>query len=213
VLAEALPRPNGALQMVRAETHFPHLAPMSYAFSDLTAAMQQVELTLLAFQKGLAASASLAFGNFDTHADHDRQHQRHMGRLLLLLQYLFTKTEQLGLSDQLYLAVTSDFGRTPRYNENDGKDHWNVTSALLSAPASVLKTAGGVVGASDPNHAPLGITAKGQTLAIGTKGSTRLKPAHLHRVLRQAFGVTKTALEDRYPLPPEPFEVPILEAG
>ena len=40
-----------------------------------------------------------------------------------------------GLSDNILLVVTGEFGRTPRVNKNAGRDHW--------APLSTLALAGG----------------------------------------------------------------------
>jgi uncharacterized protein (DUF1501 family) len=56
--------------------------------------------------------------------------------------------ERRGLSDQILLVVTGEFGRTPKVNKNAGRDHW--------APLSTLALAGGglrmgqVVGESMP---------------------------------------------------------------
>ncbi len=52
----------------------------------------------------------------------------------------------MGIADKLVLLVTSDFGRTPKYNTGDGKDHWNVTSVLVSGPQI---RGGRVVGKTD----------------------------------------------------------------
>lgn len=54
---------------------------------------------------------------------------------------------QRGLSDNILLVITGEFGRTPKVNRNSGRDHW--------APLSTLALAGGglkmgqVVGKSD----------------------------------------------------------------
>jgi uncharacterized protein (DUF1501 family) len=215
LITNALPRNamSGQLQLVQAADYFPHLEPHRAYFGDLTAAMQQAELTMLAFREGLAVSANMYFGQFDTHADHDVQQQRQAGRLFLLLRYLFEKADALGISQSLYLTVTSDFGRTPGYNANNGKDHWNVTSALLSAPSAVLGTAGQVVGGSDEQHRPLAVTATGATVAMPSSSATRLKALHLHRTLRQAFGLAGSDLDRKYGLPADPVSVPLLQRG
>jgi hypothetical protein len=193
-----------------ADQYFPQLAGHGSRMSDLSAAMQQVELTLRAFQTGMAAAATVDFGNFDTHSNHDLEQQRHAGRMLLLIQYALERAESLGLNDQLYVAVTSELGRTPGYNDNGGKDHWNVTSALLIAPPARLRSAGRVVGATDDNHRPLALSTRGDAVALNTPGATRLKPGHLHRVLRREFGLTGSELDRRYALPPDIGELPLL---
>src|SRR5262245_2522360 len=56
---------------------------------------------------------------------------------------------QRGLSDNILLVITGEFGRTPRVNRNAGRDHW--------APLSTLALAGGglkmgqVIGESNAN--------------------------------------------------------------
>jgi uncharacterized protein (DUF1501 family) len=56
---------------------------------------------------------------------------------------------QRGMSDNILLVITGEFGRTPRVNRNAGRDHW--------APLSTLALAGGglkmgqVIGESNAN--------------------------------------------------------------
>ena len=57
-----------------------------------------------------------------------------MRQLLRGLDYIFGQLDALGIADQTYVLVGSDFGRTPSYNNENGKDHWNVTSALVAGP-------------------------------------------------------------------------------
>jgi len=60
---------------------------------------------------------------------------------------LIEDISQRGLSDDILVVVTGEFGRTPRINRNAGRDHW--------APLSTLALAGGglrmgqVIGESD----------------------------------------------------------------
>ena len=39
--------------------------------------------------------------------------------------------EQIGLANNLIVVVGSDFGRTPYYNADLGKDHWAVGSFMV----------------------------------------------------------------------------------
>ncbi len=54
--------------------------------------------------------------------------------------------EQRGLKDKILLVLVSEFGRTPKLNDNAGRDHWPSLCPLVFAGGG-LKT-GGVVGES-----------------------------------------------------------------
>ncbi len=60
---------------------------------------------------------------------------------------LIEDISQRGLSDDILVVVTGEFGRTPRINRNAGRDHW--------APLTTLALSGGglrmgqVIGESD----------------------------------------------------------------
>jgi len=48
------------------------------------------------------------------------------------------------LADETVVVVISEMGRTPNLNEEDGKDHWPFTSALIVGPGiDGGRTAGG----------------------------------------------------------------------
>lgn len=55
--------------------------------------------------------------------------------------------ERRGLSDRILLAITGEFGRTPRINKNGGRDHWG-NLCTLAFVGGGLKM-GQVVGRSD----------------------------------------------------------------
>ena len=93
-----------------------------------------MEQILRCFQAGLSASATYAEHGFDTHVNHDTAQQDVMASFVARLRYVALRAEQMGLADKLYVLVTSDFGRTPKYNSDGGRDHWNVTSALVMGP-------------------------------------------------------------------------------
>ena len=55
--------------------------------------------------------------------------------------------EDRGLTDQILLVITGEFGRTPKINKNGGRDHWGNLCTLAFAGGG-LRT-GRVVGRSD----------------------------------------------------------------
>ncbi len=89
-----------------------------------------------------------ANATWDTHGDN-------FGKLkgTLLPQFdaacssLIEDLEQRGLLDRTLVAVLGDFGRTPKINNNAGRDHWNACYTIALAGGGIKR--GYVHGASD----------------------------------------------------------------
>jgi hypothetical protein len=159
-----------------------------------------LEVLLRCFAKGVSAGATFAQGGFDTHDNHDVNQQNAMGAFVARLRYVLVRAQQLGIIDKLYVLVTSDFGRTPKYNTGNGKDHWNVTSAMLMGPGI---TGGRAIGRTDEGQKAMRV-AKGdvsQVLPQDDRDGARIFPAHVHAALRSAIGVDKAAFISGFPLP------------
>lgn len=166
---------------------------------DLEGLMQQGQLALVAFQAGVAVSANLSIGGYDTHGDHDNRHIPQMMKLLRALDYIYTSADQMGIGQNLYVMVGSDFGRTPVYNKDKGKDHWNVTSMLLSGPGI---TGNRLVGKSTDEFKPMSFDPG--TLQPAEGGSAvRIETKHVHRALRKLLGLTGTEADKQFPIPGE----------
>ena len=180
------------------KTAFPELG--GYNDTQLTGWLRAAETALYSFSVGQAAAANIGAGGFDTHDTHDVKHSKQVGKLFLLLRYIFRVADELGLADKLYVAVGSDFGRTPAYNVGLGKDHWNVTSMALSGPG----IAGGrVFGATDDQLRPMKLDPNdlATKLATDDPSGTRLNPAHVHRAFRRISGIESSDAAKAYPLP------------
>jgi hypothetical protein len=147
--------------------------------NDLEGLLRQIQLATLAFQSGVAVSANLSIGGFDTHGQHDNNQVPQLMKLIRAVDYLYKIAGDLGIADKLYVLVGSDFGRTPYYNEGNGKDHWNITSMLLSGPGI---TGNRVVGTSDAGFKSVKVDPK--TLAPSDSG-LRIQPNHVHKALRK----------------------------
>lgn len=158
--------------------------------------LRQMQIALLSFQAGVAVSANVSMGGFDTHDDSDDRQSEQMMVLCFALDYLFKQVDKLGMADQVYVVVGSDFGRTPSYNNNNwGKDHWNITSVMVAGP----KIPGDrVIGATDGEFKPMNVDPK--TLKVGSSG-IRIEPKHLHLSLRKLAGLTGTELDREFGLP------------
>jgi hypothetical protein len=78
---------------------------------------------------------TLNFGGWDMHGQIEPA-MRRLGPVVDRAVSAFVEdVSQRGLADNILLVVTGEFGRTPRVNNNAGRDHW--------APLSTLALAGG----------------------------------------------------------------------
>ena len=71
------------------------------------------------------------------------------------------------------------------YNDNNGKDHWSITSFLAMGPGI---QGGRVIGATDDYQAPYAVDPGSMSLS---DSGTRIHPAHIHSALRQLAGIDK----------------------
>lgn len=159
----------------------------------------QAEIAAASFAAGLTASASLELGGFDTHGNHDATHLPRLKLLLEGVDHLWSQLETQGVADKTIVVVSSDFGRTPSYNEGNGKDHWSITAALVLGPTvGPYKIDGGrVVGATTDGYAPREVDPK--TLQVVDKGKgVRIQPGHLHLALRQHLGIAASEAAKRF---------------
>jgi hypothetical protein len=196
---------NDGLQVLGAELanakivsvdDFPDLAPIENrgAVDRMLDIMRQAQIALYAFKSGVAVSANLDMGGYDTHGNNDESQASLLMQLTRGLDYIYDQMAAMGLADQVYIVVGSDFGRTPYYNDQEGKDHWNITSMLLSGPGIPGDR---VIGGTDDEYKPLTINPK--SLAVDP-GGIRLEPKHVHRALRKLAGITGTEVDKLYPL-------------
>ena len=152
---------------------------------------QQVVVALAAYRAGISVSANLSVGGFDTHGDHDASQIPALEQLLAGIDYAMTEAGRQGIGDRIVIIVGSDFGRTPGYNDGNGKDHWPITSMLFMGQGIQGNR---VVGATTENHDAYGITPD---LQIDTSEDPALKilPGHVHSAIRDKY-----ALGDANPL-------------
>ncbi|HVJ93091.1 MAG TPA: DUF1501 domain-containing protein [Labilithrix sp.] len=174
-------------------------------FADLG---RPLETILRCFQAGITASATYAQGGFDTHGNHDDDHQAALGRFLARLRYVLIRADQIGIKDKLFILVTSDFGRTPRYNTGNGKDHWNVTSALVVGPGI---RGGRAIGKTDEGHKVLRVARDNVsvTLPDSNRSGARIHPPHIHRELRRLLVLESAPFIEQFPLPSSPEYAPL----
>ena len=184
--ADALP-PDADLQ--RSETYSGELRSYSSTLR------RQVQLTVLAFKTGVAVSADLWLGGFDTHTYHDPDHEWLMGNLTDAVDYLWDYAEEHGVADRMVVVMGSDFGRTNFYNAAEGKDHWPIGSFIIMEKNQ--SWTGRVVGETDDLHFAYKINPT--TLRRDDADGTIIYPKHVHKALREYFAVSQTAAAVKFP--------------
>lgn len=75
----------------------------------------------------------IPWGSFDTHTNQVGTHVDHMNRLGSALDAFANDLKANGLSNNVLLATTSEFGRRPEANQN-GTDHGTASTMLLMGP-------------------------------------------------------------------------------
>lgn len=73
----------------------------------------------------------VSLGSWDTHTANFLSTPRLCDTLDTALAALITDLERRGLLDSTMVIVTSEFGRTPKINQNQGRDHYPVFSTAL----------------------------------------------------------------------------------
>ena len=155
---------------------------------------QQAEIALASFKAGVCVSANLTIGQFDSHANNDRDQMKLIPEFLAGIAYFIRRAEELKLRDRLVVIVQSEMGRTPNYNGGNGKDHWSIGSAMFLGPGIKGNR---VIGATDEKQ--FAVPVNPQTLARDEKG-IRMRPEHIHEALRQFAGIGDHALAKKFPL-------------
>jgi uncharacterized protein (DUF1501 family) len=92
---------------------------------------QQADIALASFKAGVCVSANLSIGQFDSHANNDPDQMRLIPEFLAGIAYVLRRAEELKIREQLVVIVQSEMGRTPTYNDGNGKDHWSIGSVMF----------------------------------------------------------------------------------
>ena len=156
---------------------------------------RQAQLTVLAFRTGVAVSADLYLGGFDTHDNHDNDHGWLLGNLTAGVDFLWEYAELNGVADRLVVVIGSDFGRTNLYNSQRGKDHWPIGSYIVMEKNQ--RWTNRVVGETDELH--FAHTIDPRTLRRNDQGGTIIHPKHVHKALRRYLGIENSAGCLRFP--------------
>lgn len=94
---------------------------------------------------------TLTYGGWDMHTNITSGFKSQMPALDTALAALFDDLTDRGLMDETLVMVSSEFGRTPKINNDAGRDHWPKVFSVLLAGGGIK---GGVIyGASDSTAA------------------------------------------------------------
>lgn len=156
---------------------------------------QQADIALAAFKAGVCVSANLSIGQFDSHNNNDPDQMKLIPEFLEGIDYVLRRAEELQIREKLVVIIQSEMGRTPNYNNGNGKDHWSISSIMFLGP----KIAGNqIIGATDVKQQLVPINPK--TLAIDSENGVRVRPEHIHLALREYAGIQDHAFSKQFPL-------------
>jgi uncharacterized protein (DUF1501 family) len=142
-------------------------------------------VALIAAQAGLASTIELSMGGFDGHDQLANGYANALPRLTDLVDYIWDKSDALGIANRLLVRIYSEFGRTPLNNAN-GKDHHSVGSQVLMEASPIWGNR--VFGASGPRHEAQRINPA--TGAVDPVNGIVIRPRHVHAALRRYLGIT-----------------------
>ncbi len=150
----------------------------------------RVDVALTAFQTGVASAADVESNHdFDSHGDHDRRHHQALSDMNTDIDYLWTKAEELGIANRLTVVVSSDFGRTPHYNDHNGKDHHPIGSMIVMRKNA--SWANRTVGMTDAGHNAMRVNPR--SLQADNNNGTIIYPKHTHKALQGMLGIESFA--------------------
>jgi uncharacterized protein (DUF1501 family) len=80
-----------------------------------------------------AGCVTLSIGGWDTHANNFATLKRQLPQIDLGLANLVQDLHDRGLANEVVTVMWGEFGRTPKINNNAGRDHWSpVMSAVVA---------------------------------------------------------------------------------
>jgi hypothetical protein len=156
---------------------------------------QQADIALAAFKAGVCISANLSIGQFDSHNNNDADQMKLIPEYLAGIDEILRRAEDLQIREKLVVIIQSEMGRTPTYNNGNGKDHWSVGSIMFLGAGIAGNR---VIGATDDKQLLLPLNP--QTLQTDAENGIRVRPEHVHLALRELAGIQDHSLSQRFPL-------------
>jgi hypothetical protein len=120
--------------------------PYNFQYDGAPTVNDQLLLARRLVEAG-ARVVTLSYGRWDSHGKNFDLIRDHGGKLDQCLSALIEDLDARGMLDDVTVAVWGEFGRTPKINNNGGRDHWPQVSCALLAGGG-LRT-GQVIGATN----------------------------------------------------------------
>lgn len=161
---------------------------------------EQGQLALAAYRAGVCVSANLSIGGFDTHGNHDANHIPRLQELFEGVDIIMEEAAAAGIADRVFIAMGSDFGRSPGYNDGNGKDHHTISSMMFMGPNIPGNR---VIGETTYRHQAIGMNL--DTLQIDDRpDAPHIHPGHVANAIRKLAGIESTELSAMFPLADTP---------
>lgn len=157
---------------------------------DRTNLISNFALVIKLLKNQLVTSVNMSVGGFDTHSNQERTLGPRLTNFDGIFATFLAQLKAEGLLNDTLVVLYSDFGRTPKVNGNNGRDHWPVGGALLAGGGLL---GGRAVGATDENLLALNVD---ENTGLASASGIQLSPIHLGgSILELTLG--KTYLEKR----------------
>ncbi len=103
---------------------------------------------------------SLTYGGWDHHSNIKTAFEKQAPDLDKAYATLISDLDDRGLLDETLVMISSEFGRTPKINQNNGRDHWPRVFSVVLAGGGIKR--GSIYGSSDafaamPEENPLSV--------------------------------------------------------
>jgi hypothetical protein len=103
---------------------------------------------------------SLTYGGWDHHSNIKNAFEKQAPDLDKAYATLISDLDDRGLLDETLVMISSEFGRTPKINQNNGRDHWPRVFSVVLAGGGIKR--GSIYGSSDafaamPEENPLSV--------------------------------------------------------
>jgi Protein of unknown function (DUF1501) len=131
---------------VRVRERYGDGKPYNFQFDGAPTVNDQLLLARRLVEAGVRC-VTLTFGRWDSHGQNFNLVRDHGSKLDQCLSALIEDLEVRGMLDDVTVVVWGEFGRTPRINNNAGRDHWAPVSCCLLAGGGMR--VGQVIGATN----------------------------------------------------------------
>lgn len=143
-------------------------------------------------------SVTLSYGRWDSHGDNFNLVRDHGGKLDQAITALVQDLDERGMLNDVTVIAWGEFGRTPRINPGNGRDHWPQVSCALLAGGGM--TTGQTIGSTNR----LGEFAKDRPVPIQEVIATIYHNMGIDPNLpwlRDPTGRPQFLIDERVPLP------------